>query len=178
MEHPPLAETNRTHSPPFYDTSNAQSLRRAEEPKGQAEDGRHPGSGRQRADQWEAEERETHAGHTGRWEQAANQKREMRMERKDKRGKGEPQKTKGHPHPTLAQPPNPGKKKEEQGARRKREQQKRKRSEVERKKPAAEQGGRSQAAELLRKEEDQVEPGKKQGRSQQAPEAPRKRTGE
>ena len=56
------------------------------------------------------------------------------MERKDKRGKGEPQKTKGHPHPTLVQLSNPGKKmKEEQGERRKRERQ-----EEERKKLVAE----------------------------------------
>ena len=170
MEHLPLAGTNRTHIPPFYDTPNAQGLRRAEEPKGQAEDGRHPGSGRRVRERI-----------SGRWKSGKRmgvilEGGSGRMERKDKRGNGEPQKTKGHPHPTLLQPPNPGKKKkDEQGARRKRERQKRKRTEEERKMSAAEQGGRSQAAEQPRKEEDQAQPGKKQERSQQAL---RKRTGE
>ena len=74
-EHPPLAGTNRTHIPPFDDILNARSPRRGEELKGQAE-GRHPDSGRlsQRVDQQEVEEWETHAGHTGRREWAANQK--------------------------------------------------------------------------------------------------------
>ena len=67
-EHPPHAGTNRIYIPPCNDTLSERSPRRAGEPKDQAEEDRHPGSGHQshREDQQGAVEWETQADHTGR----------------------------------------------------------------------------------------------------------------